>query len=56
VNDETYVNEKSLRTSAARRTPTATATATKAATSAFWADNASRLRRRYAPVNPATTA
>src|SRR5919106_3673222 len=50
----TYVKEKSLRRSAASSTPAATSVDPNAATSAFWAESASRRRPRYAADAPAT--
>jgi len=52
----TYVNEKSCRRSAAARIPDASSVVPKAASSAFWAESASRRRRRHAAYAPAKAA
>ena len=52
VERATYVNEKSLRSSATRSTTAATAVVAKDATSAFCAERASRRRPRCASGSP----
>ena len=56
VERATYVNEKSWRSNADKRTSAATAVVANDATSAFCAERASRRRPRCAAAAPATSA